>query len=53
MPLKVVKRGDKYRLVNKKTNRIEKTKYGKAVDGGGHKTKTKAMKQLIAIEYIK
>lgn len=53
MPLIVHKRDGKYRLINKDTGRIEKTKNGKAIDGGGHLTKEKAQRQIRAIYYSK
>jgi len=49
MPLKVVKRGDSYRLIEATTGRIAKNKGGSAVDGGGHKSKSKAQKQASAV----
>jgi hypothetical protein len=48
MPAKVVKRGPKYRVVEP-SGRVVKNKAGTAVDGGGHKTKAKALAQARAI----
>lgn len=46
----VRKRGNKYRLVDKKTNRLVRVgKDRTPVDGGGHKTKDLAMKQMLAV----
>lgn len=53
MPLTVHKRDGKYRLINKTTGRIEKNKNGKPIDGGGHISKEKAMRQVKAIYYSK
>ena len=49
VPVKVSKRGDKFRVVEAETNRIAKNKSGTALDGGGHKVKDKASKQASAI----
>lgn len=51
MPVKVVKRGDKYRIVEEVNGeeRIVKTGKGNAVDGGGHKTREEADRQARAI----
>lgn len=48
MPYKVQKRGDKYRLLDQ-NGRIAKTKTGKAMDGGGKKSKAAVEKQMTAI----
>ena len=48
MPVKVVKRKDKYRIVEP-DGKIAKSKNGKALDGGGHSSRSKAIKQLRAI----
>jgi len=45
MPVKVVKSGKKFRIVEKSTGRIAKTSTGKARDGGGHASKAKAGRQ--------
>jgi len=45
MPVTVRKRGEKYRVVEKATGRIAKSKHGKPVDGGGHASKQKAGRQ--------
>jgi hypothetical protein len=44
MVVKVVKRGNKWRIVYSNNNHIAKQKNGKAEDGGGYKTKTIAMR---------
>lgn len=49
MPVKAVKMGNKYRVVEAKSGRIATNKAGTPVDGGGHKTKTKAQAQASAI----
>lgn len=49
MPVKVLKRGDKFRIIESATGRIAMSDGGKAVDGGGHKTKSKAKRQARAI----
>lgn len=48
MPVKVVKRSSKYRLVGP-SGKVEKTKKGKPIDGGGHGTRAKALRQARAI----
>lgn len=48
MPVKIAKRGNKYRLVEK-DGKIAKTKTGKAVDGGGKASKAELAKQQRAI----
>lgn len=48
MPVKVAKRGNKYRIVGPGGG-IEKTKNGKPRDGGGHASKAAAQKQANAI----
>lgn len=47
MPVKAVKRGDKYRVVESRTGKISK-RAGKAVDGGG-KNRAAAIAQVQAI----
>jgi len=49
MPVKALKRGPVYRIVEAATGRITRNKSGTSVDGGGHKTREKAMKQASAI----
>lgn len=49
MPVKISKRGDKFRVVEASNNRIAKNKAGTAVDGGGHKSQGRARKQAAAI----
>lgn len=48
MPVKVVKRGGKYRVVEP-SGKIAKTDKGKARDGGGHASKAKAEAQARAM----
>jgi hypothetical protein len=52
MPLKAVKRGNKYRLVEP-DGRIAKNQAGKAIDGGGKATKAAAQRQITAINISK
>lgn len=47
MPAKVIKRGDKYRVVEPSGKLVKRN--GKPVDGGGHTSKAKAQKQARAI----
>lgn len=49
MPVKIVKRGNKFRVVEAATGRIAKTATNKARDGGGHEAKAKAQRQARAI----
>lgn len=49
MPVKSVKRGSKFRVVEASTGRIAKTRGGTPVDGGGHASKGKASRQASAI----
>jgi len=48
MPVKAVKKGEVYRVVEPDGS-IAKTSDGKAVDGGGHRSKDKAERQARAI----
>lgn len=48
MPAKVVKRGEKWRVVEPDGN-VVKNKKGTAVDGGGHFSKKAAERQASAI----
>jgi hypothetical protein len=48
MPVKIRKRNGKYRIVEP-NNRIAKTGTGKPRDGGGHKSRAKAERQMRAI----
>ena len=48
MPVRVVKMGPRYRVVES-TGKIAKNKKGNTIDGGGHSTKEKAIKQSQAI----
>lgn len=47
MPARVVKRGDKWRVVEPDGSLI--TRGGSAVDGGGHSSREKALAQAAAI----
>ena len=49
MPVKVEKRGIQYRVVESIGHKIAKNKNGSSLDGGGHLTKDKAIKQVQAI----
>lgn len=49
MPVSVKKRGELYRVVETATGRIAKTENEKAVDGGGHASREKALRQVRAI----
>lgn len=53
MPVKVIKRSDKFRVVESNTGRIAKNKSGTAVDGGGHNTRSGAQKQASAVNIPK
>ena len=48
MPVKVAKRGGKYRIVER-SGRVAKTSSGNARDGGGHRSRTQAARQARAI----
>ena len=49
MPVKVAKRSGKFRVIEANTGRIAKNKAGTAIDGGGHSTMNKAVKQVGAV----
>lgn len=55
MPVKVKKQGTKYRVAKASSGKLSKAKKAagakkaKPSDGGGHKTKTQAVKQVKAI----
>ena len=49
MPVKVAKRSGKFRVVKSSTGTIEKNRAGTAVDGGGHRSKVRAVAQVRAI----
>lgn len=49
MPVKVVKRGEKYRLIDSDTGRIAKNKAGTAIDGGGKKSRSAVARQASAV----
>ncbi len=48
MPVHVVKRGDKYRIVEK-SGKISTNAAGTAIDGGGHSSQSAAQRQATAI----
>jgi len=48
VPVKVVKRGKKYRLVEP-SGKIARNKGGTAIDGGGHSSASGAKKQAAAV----
>ena len=48
MPVHVVKRGDKYRIVEK-SGKIAINSAGTAIDGGGHSSQSAAQKQATAV----
>ena len=48
MPVTVKKVRDKFRLIEPNGN-VAKNASGTAIDGGGHKTKTKAQRQAAAV----
>lgn len=48
MPVKVVKKQGKFRLVEP-NGRVAKTKNGRARDGGGHRSRAKAVRQARAM----
>ena len=49
MPVRVVKIGPRYRVVESVGHKIAKNKNGSSLDGGGHATRDKAVKQVQAI----
>jgi len=49
MPVKVMKKRDKYRVVESATGKIVRNAAGTALDGGGHRTKIRAVAQVNAI----
>jgi len=50
MPAKVRKRGDKYRVVEERDNRtVLVRRKGTPIDGGGHASKSKAVRQARAV----
>lgn len=52
MPLKIQKRGDKFRIVEP-SGRIAKNNAGTAIDGGGKKSKASVQRQIQAINISK
>jgi len=49
MPVKVVKRKNKYRIIDVETGRLTRNRAGTPVDGGGHFSYEKAVRQARAI----
>jgi len=49
MPVKVVKRGAKFRVIEADSGKLATTDKGTARDGGGHETEAKAERQARAI----
>ena len=49
MPVKVMKRGEKYRVVEASTGKLVKNSAGTPADGGGHPNKVAAESQARAI----
>lgn len=49
MPVKTIKQGGKYRIVESGTGKIAKNKGNSAIDSGGHNSKDKAVKQVQAV----
>ena len=49
MPVKTVKRGKKFRVVEAATGKIAKNKSGTAIDGGGHLSKGMSNRQARAV----
>jgi len=49
MPVCVKKIKDKYRVVECSDNSIATNRSGTAIDGGGHKTRAAAIKQMRAV----
>lgn len=50
MPYGLRKIGGVFRVVDPYTGEIAKGKSGKPMDGGGHKNKNKALRQISAVE---
>ena len=49
MPVKTIKRGGKFRIIETSTGKIAKNRGGTALDGGGHASQGKADRQSRAI----
>jgi len=49
MPVRVAKKGDKFRVVESSTGKIAKNRAGTAIDGGGFKSKIRATAQVRAV----
>ena len=49
MPVKTVKRGDKFRVIEASIGKIAKNAAGTALDGGGHSSNAGASRQARAV----
>jgi len=49
MPVKVQRRGKRYRIVESETRKLAVNKAGTPLDGGGHTKRPKAVRQMRAI----
>jgi hypothetical protein len=49
MPVKVVKKDSKFRVVEARTGKVAKNAAGSPADGGGHRSRAKAVAQVQAI----
>lgn len=49
MPVKAVKRGHKWRVIESETGRLARNDSGTPVDGGGHNFSAKAKDQAAAV----
>ncbi len=49
MPVTIAKRGDKYRIMEADKRHIAKNRSGTALDGGGHRARKSAERQMRAI----
>jgi hypothetical protein len=52
MSFTVHKKGDKHRVVVKETGKIARNRSGVPRDGGGHRTKTKAIVQAAILNRV-
>jgi hypothetical protein len=52
MPVKVQKRGKKYRVVESGSGKVATNRTGTAVDGGGHRTRAGAVDQVQAMNLV-
>ena len=53
MPVTVVRKDGKYRVVEAATGKVAKNAAGTAIDGGGHAMRANAVKQVRAINRSK